>query len=169
MRSELDLSKENAKETTLAGLKAKIAELKAEKAKLEIRYGEYAKLKAETAKLKNENTKFLKRIIEKYAKYEADIAKLKIGLQYPVLEHIKPPCDCLWQENRKFQAKCIQIAEEILNEKPIIEISSLSPSKYRIALEVQGSQHRFHNTGWYKDVKKLEPLSEKRKKMHMSR
>jgi hypothetical protein len=30
--------------------------------------------------------------------------------------------------------------------------------KYRIALEVQGAQHRLHNTSWYKDVKKLEDI-----------
>ncbi|CAG8603275.1 4143_t:CDS:1, partial [Ambispora gerdemannii] len=28
----------------------------------------------------------------------------------------------------------------------------------RIALEVQGAQHRFHSTSWYKDVKKLEDI-----------
>ena len=26
------------------------------------------------------------------------------------------------------------------------------------ALEVQGAQHRFHSTSWYKDVKKLEDI-----------
>ncbi|RGB43278.1 hypothetical protein C1646_661584 [Rhizophagus diaphanus] len=30
--------------------------------------------------------------------------------------------------------------------------------KYRIALEVQGAQHRLHSTSWYKDVKKLEDI-----------
>ncbi|RIA97869.1 hypothetical protein C1645_813587 [Glomus cerebriforme] len=30
--------------------------------------------------------------------------------------------------------------------------------KYRNALEVQGAQHRLHNTSWYKDVKKLEDI-----------
>ncbi|CAJ0831543.1 12917_t:CDS:2 [Entrophospora sp. SA101] len=30
--------------------------------------------------------------------------------------------------------------------------------KYQIVLEVQGSQHRLHNTSWYKDVKKLEDI-----------
>src|SRR5437763_15579327 len=28
----------------------------------------------------------------------------------------------------------------------------------RIALEVQGAQHRLHNTSWYKDVEKLEDI-----------
>jgi hypothetical protein len=30
--------------------------------------------------------------------------------------------------------------------------------KYQITLEVQGAQHRLHNTSWYKDVKKLEDI-----------
>ena len=64
----------------------------------------------------------------------------------------------------KFQTRCIQIAKEILNEEPIIEyrppfLNGLELDaffqKYQIALEVQGAQHRLHNTSWYKDVKKL--------------
>ncbi|RHZ49134.1 hypothetical protein Glove_529g6 [Diversispora epigaea] len=140
MQSELDLLEEKAKEATLAELKAKNAELMAEKAELEAKQGEYAKLKGE-------NTKLLKQIIEEYAKNKADIAKLKTGLQYPILfEHIKttilefetrnaklkPIIEeftkkskfshlVIGKKNRKFQTKCIQIAEEILNEEPIIE------------------------------------------------
>ena len=30
--------------------------------------------------------------------------------------------------------------------------------KYRIALEVQGTQYQLHSTSWYKDVKKLEDI-----------
>ncbi|CAI2198980.1 9259_t:CDS:2, partial [Funneliformis geosporum] len=71
------------------------------------------------------------------------------------------------KKNRKFQTRCIQIAKEILNEEPMIEYR---PSfmqglkldaffqKYQIALEVQGAQHRFHSTSWYKDIKKLEDI-----------
>src|SRR6266498_2452600 len=71
------------------------------------------------------------------------------------------------KKNRKFQTRCIQIAKEVLNEEPVVEYR---PSfmqgleldaffqKYRIALEVQGAQHRFHSTSWYKDVKKLEDI-----------
>ena len=71
------------------------------------------------------------------------------------------------KKNRKFQTKCIQIAKEILNEKPIIEyyppfLNGLELDaffqKCRIALEVQGAQHRFHSTSWYKDVKKLKDI-----------
>ncbi len=132
MQSELDLLEEKTKEATLAELKAK-----------------NAKLKAEKAELKAENAKLLKQITEEYAKNKADIAKLKTGLQYPILfEHItvtilefearnaklKPiieeftkkseSCHLVFvfdKKNRKFQTKCIQIAEKILNEKLIIE------------------------------------------------
>ncbi|CAG8583856.1 3523_t:CDS:2, partial [Scutellospora calospora] len=38
------------------------------------------------------------------------------------------------KKNRKFQEKCILIAQ------------------------AQEAQHRFHNTSWYKDVKKLEDI-----------
>ncbi|CAB4441624.1 unnamed protein product [Rhizophagus irregularis] len=60
-----------------------------------------------------------------------------------------------------------QIAKEILNEEPIIEYRPLFLNgleldaffqKHRIALEVQGAQHLFHSTSWYKDVKKLEDI-----------
>src|SRR6266540_5160008 len=71
------------------------------------------------------------------------------------------------KKNRKFQTRCIQIAKEILNEEPIIEyhppfLNGLELDaffqKHQIALEVQGAQHRFHSTSWYKDVKKLEDI-----------
>ncbi|CAH1758013.1 415_t:CDS:1 [Entrophospora sp. SA101] len=74
---------------------------------------------------------------------------------------------CYLRKIRKFQTKCIQIAKEILNEEPIIEyrpsfLNGLELDaffqKYQIVLEVQGSQHRLHNTSWYKDVKKLEDI-----------
>ncbi|CAG8688200.1 6666_t:CDS:2 [Cetraspora pellucida] len=71
------------------------------------------------------------------------------------------------KNNRKFQAKCIQIAKDILNKKPIIEYrpSFLNRmeldaffQKYQIALEVQGSQHRLHSTSWYKDIKRFKDI-----------
>src|ERR1044071_4967525 len=71
------------------------------------------------------------------------------------------------KKNRKFQTRCIQIAKEILNEEPIIEyhppfLNGLELDaffqKCRIGLEVQGAQHRFHSTSWYKDIKKLEDI-----------
>jgi len=72
-----------------------------------------------------------------------------------------------YKKNRKFQTRCMQIAKEVLNEEPVVEYR---PSfmqgleldaffqKYRIALEVQGAQHRLHSTSWYKDVKKLKDI-----------
>ncbi|CAG8447361.1 151_t:CDS:2 [Gigaspora rosea] len=71
------------------------------------------------------------------------------------------------KKNRKFQTKCIQIAKKILNEDLMIEyrpffLNELELDaffqKYRIALEVQGAQHQFHSTSWYKNVKKLEDI-----------
>ncbi|CAG8689686.1 12622_t:CDS:2, partial [Ambispora leptoticha] len=71
------------------------------------------------------------------------------------------------KKNRKFQTRCIQIAKEILNDEPMIEyrpsfLNGLELDaffqKHQIALEVQGAQHRFHSTSWYKDVKKLEDI-----------
>ena len=82
-----------------------------------------------------------------------------------IIEEYVKELEC--KKNRKFQTRCIQIAKEILHEELIIEYR---PSfmqgleldaffqKYRIALEVQGAQHRFHSTSWYKDVKKLEDI-----------
>ncbi|RIA83752.1 hypothetical protein C1645_742832 [Glomus cerebriforme] len=58
-------------------------------------------------------------------------------------------------------------AKEVLNEEPIIKyhppfLNRLKLDavfqKYQIALEVQGAQHRFHSTSWYKDVKKLKNI-----------
>ncbi len=49
-----------------------------------------AKLKTKIAELKADNTKFLKWIVEEYVENEADIAKFKTGLQYPIIfEHIE--------------------------------------------------------------------------------
>ncbi|KAF0386483.1 uvr/rep helicase [Gigaspora margarita] len=56
---------------------------------------------------------------------------------------------------------------EILNEEPIIKYRPAFLrglefddffQKYQIALEVQGNQHRFHNTSLYKDVKHFENI-----------
>ncbi|CAG8456801.1 10682_t:CDS:2 [Ambispora leptoticha] len=63
--------------------------------------------------------------------------------------------------------KCILIAQILLNEEPVVEyrpsfMEGLELDAFfrsnRIALEVQGAQHRLHNTSWYKDVKKLEDI-----------
>ncbi|RIA92507.1 hypothetical protein C1645_845670 [Glomus cerebriforme] len=82
-----------------------------------------------------------------------------------IIEEYKKELEC--KKNRKFQTRCIQIAKEILNEESMIEyhppfLNGLEFDaffqKYRIALEVQGAQHRLHSTSWYKDVKKLEDI-----------
>ncbi|CAG8611161.1 7953_t:CDS:1, partial [Diversispora eburnea] len=71
------------------------------------------------------------------------------------------------KKNRKFQEKCILIAQVLLGEEPVVEyrpsfMERLELDAFfrsnRIALEVQGAQHRLHNTSWYKDVKKLEDI-----------
>ena len=61
----------------------------------------------------------------------------------------------------------------MLGEEPIVEYR---PSfmrgleldaffrHHRMALEVQGAQHRLHNTSWYKDVKKLEDIVDRDRK-----
>ncbi|CAI2181960.1 8821_t:CDS:2, partial [Funneliformis geosporum] len=63
--------------------------------------------------------------------------------------------------------RCIQIAKKILNEEPMVKyypsfLNGLEINiffqNYRIALEVQGAQHKLYNTNWYKDVKKLEDI-----------
>ncbi|RHZ77976.1 hypothetical protein Glove_168g327 [Diversispora epigaea] len=90
-------------------------------------------------KLQTENDDMITQARKEQAELKARIAKLEQGVT--VLKK-----ELRFKKNRKFQTKCIQIAEEILNEEPIIEY------------QVQGSQHRFHNTSWYKDIKKLEDI-----------
>ena len=79
------------------------------------------------------------------------------------------------KKNRKFQKKCILIAQVLLGEEPIVEyrpsfMRGLELDAFfryhRMALEVQGAQHRHHhnNTSWYKDVKKLEDIVDRDRK-----
>ncbi|CAG8600075.1 4901_t:CDS:2, partial [Diversispora eburnea] len=67
------------------------------------------------------------------------------------------------KKNCKFQAKCILIAQILLNEELIVEyhpsfMEGLEFDTFfqsnQITLEVQGA----HRTSWYKDVKKLEDV-----------
>ncbi|CAG8661206.1 5202_t:CDS:2, partial [Racocetra fulgida] len=103
---------------------------------------EITELKKENIKIKTENTEL-----------RQDLDEFKKELES--------------KKNCKFQEKCILIAQVLLGEKPIIEyrppfLNGLELDaffqKYQIALEVQGAQHRFHNTSWYKDIKKLEDI-----------
>ncbi|UZO04616.1 uncharacterized protein OCT59_024991 [Rhizophagus irregularis] len=98
-------------------------------------------------------------IFLRVVKLEQDIDELKKELES--------------KKNRKFQEKCILIAQVLLGEEPIVEYR---PSfmrgleldaffrHHRMALEVQGAQHRLHNTSWYKDVKKLEDIVDRDRK-----
>ncbi|CAG8769292.1 23477_t:CDS:2, partial [Dentiscutata erythropus] len=106
-------------------------------------------------------------VAEERAKYEAETAELRSRIEKLERYFNELEKESESKKNRKFQTRCIQIAKEILNEEPMIEyhppfLNRLELDaffqKYRIALEVQGAQHRFHNTSWYKDVKKLEDI-----------
>ena len=93
----------------------------------------------------------IKRDIKIY-ELKAEVAKLRRDI-----DELKKESES--KKNCKFQTRYIQIAKEILNEEPMIEyrppfLDGLELDaffqKYRIALEVQGAQHRFHSTSWYK-------------------
>ena len=105
-------------------------------------------------------------ITELEAKKTDEKAKLE-ALEARILKLEQDQAEREVKKNRKFQTRCIQIAKEIFNEEPIIEyhppfLNGLELDaffqKYRIALEMQGAQHRLHSTSWYKDVKKLEDI-----------
>ena len=105
-------------------------------------------------------------ITELEAKKTDEKARLE-ALEARILKLEQDQAEKEAKKNRKFQTRCIQIAKEILNEEPIIEyhppfLNGLELDaffqKHQIALEVQGAQHRFHSTSWYKDVKKLEDI-----------
>ena len=93
------------------------------------------------------------------AEIEARILKLEQDQAEREARILKLEQDQVERESKK--------NKEILKEEPIIEyrpsfLNGLELDaffqKYRIALEVQGAQHRFHSTSWYKDVKKLEDI-----------
>ncbi|GBB85904.1 hypothetical protein RclHR1_12340008 [Rhizophagus clarus] len=103
------------------------------------------------------------KITDEKARFEVLITKLEAR----ILKLEQDPVEREAKKNRKFQTRCIQIVKEILNEEPIIKyrppfLNGLELDaffqKCRIALKVQGTQHRLHSTSWYKDVKKLEDI-----------
>ena len=105
-------------------------------------------------------------ITELEAKKTDEKARLE-ALEARILKLEQDQAERVAKKNRKFQTRCIQIAKEILNEEPMIEyrppfLNGLELDaffqKHQIALEVQGAQHRFHSTSWYKDAKKLEDI-----------
>jgi len=158
-------------------LEAENAKIKAEKADIEDMYIELLKqIREECTRRDAEKAEFKARIEEleknrtdtvaenaelraRVVKLEQDIGELKKELES--------------KKNRKFQEKCILIAQVLLGEEPIVEYR---PSfmrgleldaffrHHRMALEVQGAQHRLHNTSWYKDVKKLEDIVDRDRK-----
>ena len=117
-----------------------------------------------------ENTE-LKSRIDELEKNRTDAVAENVELRVRVVK-LEQDIDELKKEleskkNRKFQEKCILIAQILLNEEPVVEyrpsfMEGLELDAFfrynRIALEVQGAQHRFHSTSWYKDVKKLEDI-----------
>ncbi|CAG8841593.1 17294_t:CDS:2, partial [Racocetra persica] len=92
-------------------------------------------LKNENIKIKTENTKL------KHDKEEVETENIKLKQD---LDKFKKELES--KKSRKFQEKCILIAQVLLGEKLIIEY------------QVQENQYRFHITSWYKDVKKLEDV-----------
>src|ERR1044071_4930230 len=152
-------------------LEAENAKIKAEKADIEDMYIELLKqIREEYTRRDAEKAEFKARI-EELEKNRADTvaenAELRsrvVKLEQDIVE-LKKELES--KKNRKFQEKCILIAQVLLGEEPIVEyrppfLNGLELDaffqKYRIALEVQGAQHWLHNTSWYKDIKKLEDI-----------
>ncbi|CAG8459036.1 4838_t:CDS:1 [Cetraspora pellucida] len=165
MESEINfLRQKNAR------LMAKITGLEVENADVKSKHNEATnkimKLRAE-----------LKSRIDELEKNRTDTVAENAELRDRVMK-LEQDIDALKKEleskkNRKFQEKCILIAQILLNEEPVIEYRpsfmeglELDPffRHNRIALEVQGAQHQFHSTSWYKDVKKLEDIVDRDRK-----
>ena len=124
---------------------------------------EYTRRDAEEAEFKariEELEKIRTDTVAKNAELRARVVKLEQDI-----DELKKDRES--KKNRKFQEKCILIAQVLLGEELIVEYQ---PSfmrgleldaffrHHQMALEVQGAQHRLHNTSWYKDVKKLEDI-----------
>ncbi|RHZ88204.1 hypothetical protein Glove_25g58 [Diversispora epigaea] len=112
---------------------------------------EYIKLKKEIDELKNENIKIKTENTKlKHDKEEVEIENIKLKQN---LDKFKK--ELKFKKNHKFQKKCILIFQVLLGEKSIIEYRlpflnglefDVFFQKCQIALEVQGAQHRLHNT-----------------------
>ncbi|CAB5203612.1 unnamed protein product [Rhizophagus irregularis] len=166
------MSVNEANTSELEALRQHATELEAENAELKALRQRATKLEAELKAKKDEfeakKVEFLKSTKKYYTEFEGYIVKLKhLSSQNPDNLEKEYEKELESKKNHKFQTRCIQIAKEILNEEPIIEyrppfLNGLELDaffqKYRIALEVQGAQHRLYSTSWYKDVKKLEDI-----------
>ena len=109
MQSEIDL------------LRQRIIELEAENAEILYLRNKLSVTDAEIAELKRRNIEFLRANKEYNERHDAENAKLKARIieleQY--FNELKKKSEI--KKNRKFQTRCIQIAKEILNEKPMIK------------------------------------------------
>ena len=97
----------------------------------------------------------------KEAGFKARIVELEQTLKDYEARFVNLEQKLISKKNHKFQNKCIKIATD---EEPIIEYRSSFLNRLefdaffrynRIALEVQGAQHRFHSTSWYCGIKVL--------------
>jgi DNA repair exonuclease SbcCD ATPase subunit len=183
-----ELETENAEIPELRKKLAEIPKLRKKLAKVKARNAELIKEMMEEDNRRVARIELLKAIEEKYARRDVEKAEFKakieeleknrtdivaenaelssrvVKLEQDIVElkkELEP------KKNRKFQEKCILVAQVLLGEEPIVEyrphfLNGLELDaffqKYRIALEVQGAQHRFHSTSWYKDIKKLEDI-----------
>ena len=121
-----------------------------------------------------ENTE-LKNRIDELEKNRTDAVAENVELRVRVVK-LEQDIDELKKEleskkNRKFQEKCILIAQILLNEEPVVEyrpsfMEGLELDAFfrynRIALEVQGAQHRFHSTSWLKNSRILLTVIERK-------
>ncbi|PKY51327.1 hypothetical protein RhiirA4_468292 [Rhizophagus irregularis] len=84
---------------------------------------------------------------------EVIVGKLKDRVEGSEEPATKKRCvEEITRKNRRHKSAVIKYRPPFLNG---LELDAFF-QKYRIALEVQGAQHRLHSTSWYKDVKKLE-------------
>ena len=155
--SEVDQSKLEVLRQHITELEAKNVNTKAEKADIEDMYMELLEaIREEYTRRDAEKAEFKARI-EELEKIRTDTVSKNVELGARVVK-LEQDIDELKKEleskkHRKFQEKCILIAQVLLGEEPIVEYR---PSLR--GLEVQGAQHWLHNTSWYKDVKKLEDI-----------
>ncbi|CAG8461888.1 12618_t:CDS:2 [Ambispora gerdemannii] len=106
--------------------------------------------------------KDLREVLAKHEAEKADIENMYIELLKQIREEYTRHIDELKKElESKKNRKCILIAQVSFMRG--LELDAFF-RHHRMALEVQGAQHRLHNTSWYKDVKKLEDIVDRDRK-----